>query len=81
MTSRSLVSKRATALVARPPNVGKTNPLHQLPSSRGEVIDLDDLRRAMQYGLDAATLVSGSGPIFIDSTNMSRSSRCRQGRS
>src|ERR1035441_1967347 len=54
-------------LLQGPRTVGKTYLLHQLAEARGgEVIDLDDPPTRDAVRTDAATLVSGSGPIFID---------------
>lgn len=54
-------------LLQGPRTVGKTFLLHQLAEARGgEVIDLDDPPTRDAVRTDAATLVSGSGPIFID---------------
>ena len=54
-------------LLQGPRTVGKTYLLHQLAEARGgEVIDLDDSPTRDAVRTDAATLVSGSGPIFID---------------
>ncbi|MGO9407582.1 MAG: ATP-binding protein, partial [Acidimicrobiales bacterium] len=54
-------------LLQGPRTVGKTYLLHRLAEARGgEVIDLDDPPTRDAVRTDAATLVSGSGPIFID---------------
>ncbi|MGD0439922.1 MAG: AAA family ATPase, partial [Acidimicrobiales bacterium] len=54
-------------LLQGPRTVGKTVLLHQLAEARGgDVIDLDDPPTRDAARTDAATLVSGSGPIFID---------------
>src|ERR1035441_9264555 len=54
-------------LLQGPRTVGKTFLLHQVAEARGgEVIDLDDPPTRDAVRTDAATLVSGTEPIFID---------------